>query len=123
MLEGDDFDTQFLSVLLDCVLCVVGAVEVFSGAVFAGPGVVTANDEVRGAVVFADNGVPDCFSGAAHTHGKGKETEYCHSIGVAGEESLIDTYAGEVVDVAGFCEADYGVDEDVCLTSSCCTDG
>ena len=123
MLEGDDFDAEFLSVFLDCVLCVVRAVEVFSGAVFAGAGVVAADDEVRGAVVFADDGVPDCFSGPAHAHCKGEETEDCHAIGVAGEEGLIDTHAGEVVDVAGFCEADYRVDKDICLTSTCCTDG
>ena len=123
MLEGDDFDAEFLPVFLHCVLRVVWAIEIFSGAVFAGSGVVAAHDEVRSAVVFTDDGVPDCFSRATHAHCEGEETEDCHAIWVAGEEGLIDTHAGEVVDVAGFRESDYRVDEDVCLTSAGCTDG
>ena len=122
-MEGDDFDAEFLSVFLYCVLCVIWAIEVFSRAVFAGSGVVAADDEVGGAVVFTDDGMPDCFSGPAHAHCEGEETENCHAIWVAGEEGLIDTHAGEVVDVAGLCETDYRVDKDVCLTSACCTDG
>ncbi len=123
MLEGDDFDAEFLSVFLYCVLRVVRAIEIFSGAVFAGSGVVAADDEVGSTVIFPDDGVPNCFPRPAHAHCEREETEDCHAIWVAGEEGLIDTHAGEVVDVAGFCETDYRVDEDVCLTSAGCTDG
>ena len=123
MLEGDDFDAEFLSVFLYRVLRVVRAIEIFSGAVFTGSGVVAADDEVGSAVVFTDDGVPDCFPRPAHAHCEGEETEDCHAIWVAGEESLIDTHTGEVVDVTGLCEAHYRVDEYVCLTSAGCTDG
>ena len=123
MLEGDDLDAEFLSVFLYCVLRVVRAIEVFSGAVFAGSGVVAADDEVGSTVVFTDDGVPNCFSRPAHAHCEGEETEDSHAIWVAGEEGLIDTHASEVVDIARFCETDYRVDEDVCLTSAGCTDG
>ena len=68
MLKRDDFDAEFLSVFLYCVLRVVRAIEIFSGAVFARSGVVAADDEVGSAVIFTDDGVPDCFSRPAHAH-------------------------------------------------------
>jgi len=123
LLEGHHFDAELLSVLFDCVLCVVGAVEVLSGGVLAWTGVVAADDEVRGAVVFADDGVPDCFSGAAHSHCEGQEAEDCHAVWIAGEKGLVDADAGEVVDVAWFREADDRVDEDVCLAGAGGADG
>ena len=123
MLEGDHFDAQFLPVFLDGVLCVVGAVEVFACAVFARAGVVAPYDEVRRAVVFADDGVPDCFARAAHAHGEGEEAEDCHAVWIAGEKGLVHTDAGEMVDIAWFRHADDGVDEDVGLTGARCADG
>ncbi len=69
LLERHDFYPQFLSVLLNGVLCVVRAIEVFAGTVFARSGMVAAHYEVRSAVVLADDGVPDCFSWSAHAHG------------------------------------------------------
>ena len=105
------------------MLCVVGPVEVLPRAVFAGAGVVAPDDEVRRAVVLADDGVPDCFSRAAHAHGEREEAEDGHAVGVAGEEGLVDADAGEVVDVAGLGEADDGVDEDVGLAGAGGADG
>ncbi len=69
LLERYDFYPQFLSVLLNGVLCIVRAIEVFASTVFARSGMVTAHYEVRSAVVLADDGVPDCFSWSAHAHG------------------------------------------------------
>lgn len=62
---------------------------------------VTADDEVGSTVVLADNGVPDGLTGTGHTHGKGQKTQDSHSVGVTGQESLVDTDTGEVVDVTG----------------------
>ena len=115
LLEGDDFDAQFLPVLLDGVLGVVRAVEVFAGAVLAGAGVVAADDEVRGAVVLADDGVPDRLPRSTHAHGQREQTQDGHAVGVAREQRLVNPHPGEVVDVAGFGQADDGVDEDVGL--------
>ena len=122
-LEGHDFDTQLVLVLFDGVLCIVWSVEVLAGAVLAGPGVVAPNDEVRGSVVFADNGVPDSFSGPTHAHSEREETQYRHSVGVAGEKGLVDAYAGKVVNVSGLSEAYNGVDQDVRLTGAGSADG
>ena len=69
MLEGHDFDAEFLPVFLHGELGVVGSVEIFALGVFAGASVIAADDEVRRAMIFADNGVPDCFSRPAHSHG------------------------------------------------------
>lgn len=122
-LEGDDLDAELVAVLFDGVLGVVGAVEVDPLGVLAGAGVVTADDEVRGAVVLADDGVPDGLAGAAHAHGEGEEAEDGHAVGVSGEEGLVDTDTGEVVDVAGLGEADDGVDEDVGVVRAGGADG
>ena len=122
MLEGDDFDAEFLSVFLYCVLRVVRAIEIFSGAVFAGSGVVAADNEVGSAMVFTNDGVPYCFSRPAHAHCEGEETEDCHAVWIAGEKGLIDPHACKVVNITGFCKADYRVDKDICLTSAGCAD-
>lgn len=76
---------------------------------------VTADDEVGGTVVLADNGVPDGLTGAGHTHGKGQKTQDSHSVGVTGQESLVDTDTGEVVDVTGLGQTNDRVDQDVGL--------
>lgn len=88
---------------------------VLTGLVLAGAGVVTADNEVRRAVVLADDGVPEGLAGSAHAHSKGKEGESGHAVGVAREQSLIDADTGEVVNVARLGHADNGVDEDVGL--------
>lgn len=122
-LERDDFDAEFFLILLDGVLCVVRSVEIVALGVRAGTGVVAADDEVGCAVVLADDGVPDCFARTAHAHGEREEAEGGHAVGVAGEEGLVDTDAGEVVDVAGLGEADDGVDEDIGLAGAGGADG
>jgi len=114
-LEGDDNDAELVLVLLHLVLGVVGAVKVDALAVLAGAGVVTPDDEVGGAVVLADDGVPDSLARASHSHGQGEQAEDGHAIGVSREERLVHTHAGEVVDVAGLGETHDGVDEDVGL--------
>lgn len=69
LLERDDFYPQFLPVLLNGVLCVVRAIEVFARAVLTRSGMVTAHYKVRGTVILADDGVPDRFPWPAHAHG------------------------------------------------------
>ena len=68
-LERYDFDAELGAVLFHRELGIVGSVEVAARAVLPGAGVVAPNDEVSGAVVFADDGVPDCFAGPTHAHG------------------------------------------------------
>ena len=123
LLELDDLDTQLALVLLDGVLSVVGAVEVLALGVLTGTGVVTANNEVGGAMVLPDDGVPDGLTGTTHTHGQGQETQDGHTVGVTGEESLVGTDTGEVVNVTGLGKTDNGVDQDVGLVGAGGTDG
>jgi hypothetical protein len=117
-LEGNDLDAELVAVLLDGVLGVVRAVEVLTLAVAAGTGVVTANNEVSGTMVLADNGVPDGLTGTTHTHSQRKETENSHAVGVAVHDGLVDTDTGEVVNVTGLGQANDGVDEDVGLSGA-----
>jgi hypothetical protein len=74
-------------------------------------------------VVLADHGVPECLAGAAHAHGEGQEGKSTHAVGVTGQESLVDTDTGEVVNVTGLGQADNGMDEDVGLLGAGGTDG
>ncbi|KFY70136.1 hypothetical protein V498_10389 [Pseudogymnoascus sp. VKM F-4517 (FW-2822)] len=122
-LEGDDLDAELLAVLLHGVLRIVGTVELNARAVLAGAGVVAADDEVRRAMVLADDGVPDGLAGTAHAHGEGEETQDGHAVGVAWEQGLVHAHAREVVDVAGLGEANDGVDEHVGLAGARSADG
>ena len=122
LLELDDLDTQLALVLLDSVLSVVGAVEVLTLGVLTGAGVVTTNNEVGGTMVLPDDGVPDGLTGTTHTHGQGQETQDGHTVGVTGEESLVGTDTGEVVNVTGLGKTNNGVDQDVGLVGAGSTD-
>lgn len=123
LLEFHNFDTQLALVLLDSVLGIIRAVEVLALGVLTGTGMVTTNDEVGRTMVLPDDGVPDSLTGTTHTHGQGQETQDGHPVGVSGEESLVGTDTGEVVNVTGLGETDDRVDEDVGLLGAGRTDG
>lgn len=123
LLELNDLDAELLLVLLDKVLGIVGAVEVFALGVLAGAGVVTSDDEVSSTVVLTDDGVPERLTGSTHTHSQGQQTEDGHAVGVARKKGLVGTDTGEVVDVTRLGETDNGVNQDIGLTSASGTDG
>lgn len=100
------------------MLRIVRAVEINTLGVLARTSVVTSNDEVCGSVILADDSVPNGFAGTGHAHSKGQQTDDSHAIGITGQESLVYTDTGEVVDVAGFRKTDDGVDEDVGLAGA-----
>jgi hypothetical protein len=102
-------------VLLDEDLSIIRTVVVLTLLVLTGTGVVTTDDEVGSTVVLSDNGMPESLTGTTHAHSKGKEGEGGHAVGVSGQESLVDTDTGEVVNVTGLGETDDGLDEDVGL--------
>ena len=83
--------------------------------VLAGTSVVTADDEVGRTVVLADDGVPEGLARTTHAHSEGEQGEGGHTVGVSGNESLVDTDTGEVVNVTRLGHADNWVDEDVGL--------
>lgn len=115
LLELDHLDAELLLVLLHEVLGVIRAVVVLAVLVLAGASVVTADDEVSGTVVLSDDGVPEGLAGTTHAHGQGQESESSHAVGVSGQQSLVDTDTGEVVNIAGLGETDDGLDQDIGL--------
>ena len=84
---------------------VEGPVEVLSGAVGARAGVVAAEDEVRHAVVLADEAVPDGLARAAHVHGEREHADVRGQdgrvLGIAAEHGLgLDVHHGDGVVLA-----------------------
>lgn len=79
---------------------------------------ISTNNKVSSAVVLPDDGVPNSFTGTTHAHSKRQETKYRHTVGVSGQEGLVDTDTGEVVDITGLGETDNGVDENVSLAGT-----
>jgi len=104
------------------MLSIVGAIELDTLGVASGASVVSSDNEVSGTMVLTDNGVPDGLTGSSHAHSKWEKAKDSHTIGISGEESLVDTYTGEVINVAWFGETHNGVDKDVCLTRPGSTD-
>ena len=99
--------------LLQELLGIVRAVERLAALVLAGAGVVAADDEVRAAVVLADDRVPDGFARAAHSHRERQEREHGRVLRVVRHEGLVAADARVVVDVARLGHADDRVDEQV----------
>ena len=114
-LEGHHLDTQLVTVLLNGVLRIIGAVPIDALAVLARARVVPSYDEVGGTVVLTDDGVPDRLARPTHPHGQRQEAKDSHAIRVSWQKCLVDTDSGEMVDIAGLGQADNGVDEHVRL--------
>jgi len=104
------------------MLSIVGAIELDTLGVAPGASVVSSDNKVSGTMVLTDNSVPDGLTGPSHAHSKWEKTKDCHAIGISGEESLVDTYTGEVINVARFGETHNGVDKNVCLACPGSTD-
>lgn len=104
---------QFVSVLANQVLGVVMTVEVLSLGVLSRSSMITADDEVSRSKVFANNGMPEGFTGSSHAHGERKKCEVTHSIRVFLHDSLVYTDTGIMIDVTRFCETNNGMNENV----------
>ena len=66
--EGHHRNVQFIRMFLEEVLGIVRPVEVLTVRVFARPGMIAPDDNVRTAVVLANDRVPQGFAGTAHAH-------------------------------------------------------
>ncbi len=87
-------------VLLEELLGVVRTVEGLAVGVVARSGMVAADDEMRAAVVLADDAVPDRLARSAHAHGKGKHGQLHRCLRILREQQLVATHAREVIHVA-----------------------
>ncbi len=96
-------------------LGIVGPVEGLAARVVARPGMVPADDEMAGAVVLADDGVPDRLAGATHAHGQGQQGQGGGGVRVALHDRLVAPHPGVMVDVARLGHAHRGMDEQVGL--------
>ena len=122
MLERDHSDLQLIAILRDELLGVIRTIKVLSQRVLSGASMVTANNKVGCAIIFADNSMPYCLTGPCHTHGKGEECEVSHAIWILGHDRLVDANASIMVDVTGFGETANGVYEDIRLVLARGTD-
>jgi hypothetical protein len=100
-------------VTLEDFLRFVGAVERLAVGVFARSGVVAANDEVRAAIVLADQRVPDRFTRAAHAHGQRQQRKLLRSLRILRTQQLVATDAGVIVHVARLGHSDDWLDQKV----------
>ena len=69
-------DADLVLVLLHQILRVIRTVERLAGRVLAGAGVVAPDDEVIGAVVAADDRVPDRLARSGHAHGQRQQRQH-----------------------------------------------
>ena len=113
--ERDHLDPDLLLVGLEQLLGVVGPVVGVAVGIRAGTGMVAADDEMRHAVVLADDGVPHRLAGAAHAHGQRQQRHLGRRFRVVVEDGLVAAHPGVVVDVARLGEADHRVDQQVGL--------
>jgi hypothetical protein len=75
--------------------------------------VVATDDEVRAAVVLADDRVPHGLAGPAHPHRQVEQRQRGGVVRVGRQQQLVGPGAGVVVDVARLGQPDHRVDEQV----------
>ena len=115
LLEVDHLHAELFLVLLQQLLGIVRAVERLAARVLAGAGVVAADDQVRAAVVLADDRVPDRLARPAHPHRQRQQRQERRVLRVVGHQRLVAADAGVMVDVARLGHADDRVHEQVGL--------
>jgi len=99
----------------DKVLGIVGAVEVFPGAVLSRAGVVSSDDEVGATKVLPDDRVPQGLPRTGHAHAQGKKGQEDRTFRIVGENLLVAPDAGEIVHVSWLREPDDGMDQKMTL--------
>ena len=100
-------------VLLEQLLCFVRPIEWLAVGIIAWPGVVAADDQVRAAMVFTDQSVPDRFARSAHPHRQRKHGKLHGSRRIFRDQQLVATHAREVVHVTRLCHSDRRMDQQV----------
>ena len=90
----------------------VRRIKRLAGRVVARAGVVAADDEVGAPVVASDDRVEQDFTGAGHPHRERKKAEDDRAgLVVVIDQRAIATNAGVMVDVAGLCHSDDGMNQ------------
>ena len=68
-----------------------------------------------GAMIAPDNSVPYSLPRTTHSHSQTQQTKDSHTIWISGQECLVNSDAGEVIDISRLSQTDYGMNQDVCL--------
>ena len=115
VLERHHRDVELGLELLHEPLRVVRTIERLAVASRPGASVIAANDEVRAAIVLADDRVPDGLARSAHSHRERQQAQGRRLLGVVRQQMLVATHAREVIDVAGLRHADDGMQQQIRL--------
>ena len=101
--------------LTEQILRIVRTVKILTLGVLAGASVIAADDEMRAAVVLADQPMPHGLARPGHAHGKVQKAHCRGGLGILVQNGLVAPNAGEVVHVAGFGHTDDRMDQQVGL--------
>ncbi len=102
-------------VLLENLLSLIGAVERLSVGIFARAGMIAAHNEVRAAVVLANQCVPDRLARPSHAHRQGQQGKLHGSLRIFGGQQLVTAHPGEIVHVARFGHSHHRMDQEIGL--------
>ena len=84
---------------------------------------VAANDQMRAAIVLANDGMPQGFAGPGHTHGKVEQAQRGGLFRVLFQDVLVAADAREVIYVARFGHANHRMDQQIGLDFTGCAEG
>ncbi len=114
-LERHHRDVELFRVFHHDLLRVVRPVERLASRVVAGARVIAADDEVRAAVVLADDRVPQRLARPGHAHREVQQAQLRGLLGILLQDLLVAAHARVVIDVARLRHADHRMDQQVRL--------
>ena len=115
MLKGTMVTPMSASCFLKNLLRLVGAIERLAVGIFAGTGVIAAHDEVRAAMVLADDRMPNGLARSAHAHGERQQGKLRGRLRELGEQQLVAAHSRVVIHVAGLGHAHHRMNQQVGL--------
>ncbi len=99
--------------LLEKLLRVVGSVKGLAIFVLAGTGVVAADNEVRAAVILANQSVPNRLTRPAQTHGQGQHRELHGAVRIFCKQQFVAACADEIIHVARLGHSDRRMNQQI----------
>ena len=94
-------------------LRVVWAVEIFAFGIPARTGVISTDNQMRAAVILANDRVPERLSRSTHAHRERQQTQHGRLLGIVLEDVLVAANARVVVDIARLGHADHRMDQQI----------
>ena len=111
-LERNHLDAEFGFVLLHDFLRIIRTVEWLATRIISRPRMISADNEVIGAVIAADDGMKQSFLWTCHAHCQWEQAKHgVFLIVVIINQRLVRADAGIVIDVTGLGHADHGMND------------